>query len=686
MEKLLNGRYQIIKDLSAGAFGQTYVAEDTWLRTNAQCVVKHIKPNSNNPRQREVCKRLFTSEAQTLRQLGKHNQIAQLLDSFEDEQGFYLVQELIVGEPLSAELPICRHCSKRWSEEQCVELLSEVLGILEFIHHYGVIHCDLKPNNLIKRASDGKLVLIDFGVAHQFDPSQVQQRVIPLQLHRVPKGICPVGYIPPEQFSGQPNPSSDLYALGMMAIEALTGISPAQLQTDHRTGEVNWQQYVSASDAIAHILNQMVRYDYKERYQSAAEAQKALRKLMFKGQELGILEEEFSERFVTYSPSAEQPLFTPLDDEELARCVNTVSRLVDSDAYQPPVFVDSDSEAVTDIPTSATQELAATSTEKYQDRRRIEKQSKPDELVRSGKPMLPLVLSGVGVGLATGNAVAISLGIHALIQNNPNPGLDLLIQAAQEYQSGNIDEAIALAKSIPNDSSLYQESVSAIKEWRQEWNKAANQFQAIEAAANEGRWRDVIEEARKTPDIAFWQQKIQPFVEQAKPQVEVEAQRLLQKAYKQAALKNFTGALAFLEQIPRETPTGAKIQPKLAEYTQKQQIKADYLLQKAYTLALKRDFSSALKHLYQIPQETPTYQKAQIKIAEYSQKQHFKEEVERQIKLTRIASEQEQRLLKPPTTQPSASSNPKKTPSKLDPGNQLQEVSPKPARATPVRR
>ena len=624
--KFLNGRYKIVQVLNAGAFAQTYIAEDTWLLGNPHCVVKHLKPNGDHPKQLQVCKRLFTSEAEILKKLGKHDQIPQLLDSFEEHQGFYLVQELIIGEPLVTELPISKNCDKRWNEVQCVELLQDVLGILEFVHSQGVVHCDLKPNNLIRRASDGKLVLIDFGVAHQIPSTQAKVRGIPIQSSSV--AIHGLGYIPAEQFSGQPYPCSDIYALGMIAIEVLTGLNPMQLEMDSESGEVSWEQQASVSDPIAFVINHMVRYDFKELYQSATDVRVVLKNLAIKNQEQGVRKDELDSALIGESSSKLKPLITPVDSESL-----------DLRFYMR-------------------------------------------ELAQSCLPKLPPIVSGVGAGMATSNALAISFGLYTLLSTTPsNPGLDTLARAAQQYQAGNLEEAIALAQSVPSNSAAYQESLIAIQQWRQEWNTAAAQHQAVEDAYNEGRWRDIFDEARKTPDVAVWQKKVEQFIEQVKPEIEAESEQLLQKAYQLAAEKNFTEALALIRQIPPETATGAKIEPKLSEYTKKQQIRADSLLQEAYDRAAKRDFSGALNYLSLISDETPTYDKAQIKIVEYAQKQHFKEEVERQASLARAVSEPNLRF-----SEPFVRSSSEEMTLELNPGTQLTEVSPRSSFTTPSRR
>ena len=680
--QFLNGHYKIVQGLSAGAFGQTYIAEDTWLMGKRHCLVKHLEPKGDNPRRWQNCERRFTSEAETLKKLGNHDQIPQLLDRFEDNQGFYLVQELIAGELLSAELPTSKHSAKRWSEAQCFELLDDVLGILEFVHSQGIIHGDLKPNNLIRRTSDGRIVLIDFGAAQEFQPTQVKAHLS--RPFKTPVAIRSLGYQAPEQLNGQIYPNSDLYALGMVAIEALTGLHPSQLKPDLHTGEANWQQQVSVSEPMACLLNHMVRYNFKDRYQSASDARKVLKRLIIMSEEQDVRKEELSEQWVSYSPSVLPPSIPLAETEELEQYLHTVPLLKPNVSSQPFANTNSSSLVAEGVPQEAAaysptgmlaqqgEAQTQSAPEAHDSSRRSEKWEYAREIAIACCPKLPPLMTGVGAGMATSNALAISFGLYTLLYAAPsNPGSDLLAKATEKYKAGNIDEAVALAKSIPTNSAAYQESLKAMQQWHSEWNKAATQFKAVEEAFNDGQWREVLNEANKTPNIAVWQQKIQPFVEQAKPQLEAEAQQLLQKAYKQALQKDFTAAIVSLKQISPDTPTGAKIKPKLTEYQQKQQVKANYLLEQAYDQAAKRDFNSALKYLSQVPQDTPTYEKAQAKMAEYSIKQNFKEEVQRQAELNARFPKEELKLTKAPQRSKSS-----KVSRNLNPGNQLQEVSP----------
>jgi len=265
---LLDQRYQVVRVLGQGGFGHTYIAEDTRRPGNPTCVVKHLKPASSDPEFLKIARRLFTREAETLEKLGNHDQIPRLLAYFEENQEFYLVEEFIDGHPLNVEL----EPGQPWSESQVIELLQEVLPILDFVHTNSVIHRDLKPENLIRRKQDNKIVLVDFGAVKQVQ----MQSIVAQELVKETVAIGTPGYMPSEQGQGRPRTSSDLYALGMIGIQALTGLNPTQFPEDPDTGEIIWQQQAQVSDALAAVLTKMVRHYFKYRYQSATEAMQAL--------------------------------------------------------------------------------------------------------------------------------------------------------------------------------------------------------------------------------------------------------------------------------------------------------------------------------------------------------------------------------------------------------------------------
>jgi serine/threonine protein kinase, bacterial len=274
--KLLGGRYQVVEVLANGGFGQTYIAQDMHRPGNPQCVVKHLQPASVNSKFLHNARRLFQTEAEILEQLGNHDQIPRLLAYFEENQEFYLVQEFVQGHTLTKEL---LH-GERWEESKVYQLLQEVLEILVFVHGHAAIHRDIKPDNLIRRAADGKLVLVDFGSVKQAW-TQVFTRAGQTEEHPPATiAIGTPGYMPTEQGRGRPQPNSDIYALGTIAIQALTGMNPSQLTEQSDNGEIEWRQYAQVSEGLGAVVTKMVRYNSKNRYQTAVAALVALRQLV----------------------------------------------------------------------------------------------------------------------------------------------------------------------------------------------------------------------------------------------------------------------------------------------------------------------------------------------------------------------------------------------------------------------
>jgi serine/threonine protein kinase/Tfp pilus assembly protein PilF len=273
VEKPLGGRYKIIEKLGAGGFGRTFLAEDMHLPGRPQCVVKQLKPQTNEPETLAMARRLFDTEAEVLYQLGNHDQIPRLLAHFEDNEEFYLAQEFIEGEPLTQELAK----GQPWREAQVIALLQDMLQVLFFVHEQQVIHRDLKPPNLIRRQCDNKIVLIDFGAVKQVSSQVVNPATGETNLTI---SIGTKGYMPNEQLAGNPRFSSDIYAVGMVAIQALTGVHPKRLGEDPETGEIIWREHAThVSPKLAHILDKMVRYDFRDRYATAADALEALQSL-----------------------------------------------------------------------------------------------------------------------------------------------------------------------------------------------------------------------------------------------------------------------------------------------------------------------------------------------------------------------------------------------------------------------
>ncbi len=267
--QVLAGRYRVVQVLGAGGFGETYITADLHLPGEPECVLKHLKPATDDPAVLDIARKLFQKEAETLQQLGSFDKIPRLLAYFEEQQEFYLVQELVRGHTLSRELT----SGQRWPEAAVRKMLGEVLSILEFVHSQGVIHRDIKPDNIMRRDEDGCLVLIDFGAIKQVR-NQATMGTAPQTV-----AIGTPGYMSPEQARGNPRPSSDLYALGVIGIQALSGKYPSELIEDDATGELQWQHFVRASPLMVAHLSEMTRYHFRDRFTNASAALQALKNI-----------------------------------------------------------------------------------------------------------------------------------------------------------------------------------------------------------------------------------------------------------------------------------------------------------------------------------------------------------------------------------------------------------------------
>ncbi|MCP2728523.1 serine/threonine-protein kinase [Limnofasciculus baicalensis] len=267
----LGGRYQIVNHLGGGGFGQTYLAEDLHLPGNPHCVVKQLNPQFQGTSFGKEAKRLFDREAQVLYNLGGDFQIPRLLACFEEEGEFYLVQEFIPGNDLKQEIESIQSLN----ENLVIELLQDILEVLILIHQENIIHRDIKPANIIRRETDHKFILIDFGAATQINT----QKSSSPSYRSMTIPICTPGYTPEEQLRGKPCFSSDIYGLGMTAIESITGLHPLDIPEDSKSRKLIWRDKVQVSFSLANILDKMVSYDFGKRYQSAQEVLDDLEKL-----------------------------------------------------------------------------------------------------------------------------------------------------------------------------------------------------------------------------------------------------------------------------------------------------------------------------------------------------------------------------------------------------------------------
>jgi len=562
--KLLDGRYQVNQVLGAGGFGRTYLAQDTRRPGNPICVVKHLQPANRDPNFLETARRLFNSEAETLEVLGNHEQIPRLLAYFEEDQEFYLVQEYIEGHPLSQELIP----GQPWDQTRVVALLQELLEVLDFVHHHGVIHRDIKPDNLIRRNLDKKLVLLDFGAVKQIRT----QLATPQGQMSNTVAVGTLGYMSSEQALGQPRPTSDIYALGIIAIQAITGRMPAELQEDLNTGELIWQHLAPVSPGLQHILTRMVRYHFKDRYQSATEALQAVRSLIAASSTHGQV-----------SSSQPTPQSTPLSQQgTLAVSPAAPPRRPTPPTPPPPPEPEPTSEpnrAPLIIGVGLAVAMAAagmaygirqgmsggmargTCTVTVQG---LNVRSNPNAAILGAVNQgTKLTLTGTKQGdwveirsprpgwvsskyidCSSVDTIAEQPESPTPVETQPSPtpveskpsptpeetpspqaspdqpqdnGAEVLTKATEEYQKGNLDRAIALAQSVVPDSQAFEDAQQQIETMQQEWSEAKAKFDKIQQAYNEGRYVDVIIYAADSdfPEQRYWRQELNKLVRKA---------------------------------------------------------------------------------------------------------------------------------------------------------------------------
>ncbi len=286
-EKLLKNRY-LIEDidrdqLGKGAFGHTYLAKDNMYRTDQRVVIKHLRPDFSDCKTDQEKRQLlagaqhfFEREAMVLKKLGSvSDQIPSLIDYFVEDNEFYIVQERINGESLGKKFI----SGQQWSQVDTINLLIEILEPLKFCHDEKTIHRDLKPDNLMRRI-DGKLMLIDFGAVRE-----IRQTTLLLNGgFRAGSVIGTPGYMPFEQGKGFPELASDIYAVGMIGIQAMTGLNPGQL-TERFGMDVDgipkWREarQVGVTNEFAAVLNKMLAVLHNNRYYDASVALEALKPL-----------------------------------------------------------------------------------------------------------------------------------------------------------------------------------------------------------------------------------------------------------------------------------------------------------------------------------------------------------------------------------------------------------------------
>ncbi|MEA5575573.1 serine/threonine-protein kinase [Anabaena sp. UHCC 0451] len=252
----LKERYRATKPIGQGGFGRTFLAVDEDKPSKPPCVIKQFYPQAQGTNTVQKAIELFNQEAVQLDELGQHSQIPALLAYCTQDDRQYLVQEFIDGLNLAQELAN----RGAFNEIQIRQLLNDLLIVLQYCHDKQVIHRDIKPENIIRRSSDNKLVIVDFGAAKSATSAA---------LNRTGTSIGSPEYVAPEQMRGRAIFASDIYSLGVTCINLLTGRSPFDSYDTHNAAWV-WRQNLKSpvSSDLGNIINKMVETIPSQRYQT----------------------------------------------------------------------------------------------------------------------------------------------------------------------------------------------------------------------------------------------------------------------------------------------------------------------------------------------------------------------------------------------------------------------------------
>ena len=259
--RLIHGRYRLARQLGVGGFGAVYQAEDTTLG-NRLVAIKEMSPRGLTAEEAREATQAFQREALLLAGLA-HPSLPRIYERFEEDGRCYLVMDFIAGETLEVYL------DKRGGNlpvKEALQMALQLAEVLGYLHSRQppIIFRDLKPSNII-RTPEGQLALVDFGIARFFKPGQSKDTI----------AFGSPGYAAPEQYGkAQTTPRSDVFSLGALLHQMLTGIDPSE--KPFRFAPLTMPRPAGLSD----LLEQMVEMDESQRPASMEIIQRELTALL----------------------------------------------------------------------------------------------------------------------------------------------------------------------------------------------------------------------------------------------------------------------------------------------------------------------------------------------------------------------------------------------------------------------
>ncbi|MEM8715337.1 MAG: serine/threonine-protein kinase [Cyanobacteria bacterium P01_G01_bin.4] len=526
--QLLGGRYKISSILATGGMSQTYLARDAQRPGQPTCVVKRLQPPSIEPDQLQLARRLFNTEADVLHQLGTHEQIPQLLAYFEEAGEFYLIQEYIDGILLFDNLKT----GQRWSESDVIQFLEDVLNLLCFVHERGAIHRDIKPGNLIQRP-DSKWVLLDFGAVKQVHLTQLQAG----QDMSITVAIGTPGYLAPESICGKPRFSSDIFSLGVVAICALTGLSPDAIQDPNSE---DWRERCpDISARLKTILERMTQLNFALRYTTAQQVLTDLTTSDLAG--IGTSTASIPATILasaTIPPTVYMRRYVTQTFKHLAPLAQTIPAIQNLRKTRQLVGVGlcvglslgglhqlaraSQTRARAQLDTLTAAAQAADHSTCIETAQAISPFSPIHSDARDilGNCQLAHARQQAQSGhmrdaIATAHQVSRGAPAYDAAQVDIQSWSDRILElAAARYRQGEFDTAIAMADAIPNYSPTRSTARRTIGDWRREWQRDERLYQQAQQAFERGEWNNAIA-ATEEISSPYWQTQATSIVQQS---------------------------------------------------------------------------------------------------------------------------------------------------------------------------
>ena len=255
--RLENGRYVIEKVLGQGGMGAALLAKDTRV-SNKLVVIKELISDNTDPAKRQEDVRNFEREVETLANLD-HPLIPNVTDSFQEGSHYFMVQEYAAGENLEDRI---ERLNQPLPEEEVLTYASQVLDILDYLGQQNppIVHRDIKPANIIISNRNKRTYLVDFGIA--------RAEVAKSAKRKQTSALGTPGYAPPEQYQGNADPRSDLYALAATMHHLLTNRDPRNYPPFAYPSARSLNPKLSLE--TERVLNRALMIDINKRYQNAA--------------------------------------------------------------------------------------------------------------------------------------------------------------------------------------------------------------------------------------------------------------------------------------------------------------------------------------------------------------------------------------------------------------------------------